>query len=1126
MLNHSLCLLILLTTCGVGHGGEFLINDWQQGAAPSCRFLDARAGGGYEGQIEPLADSSLRIYDNEGGQGAGAEMRCNPAFSPDGDCYRIEFDLALKSVGAMDDSTSLYATAHIYFSVQQVGLDLYIAADRLLFDSQWTQYQMLRSSNEHQRFTFLVDVKRKLMRVSVDGRTLGLYRAYDLPDEGVRVTARGSTKLAAEVNLRNITLSDATWDNSPHQSEVTYEPRALLPAEWPALLRDPQNTSRSPLQGRSASLKVINTIPIAGGSLQDVLTTDLDGDGVKELITQFGGKIRAYNLSGTLLWQSNRSGKIVGLYDLDGDSRDEIVLNPLIALDGATGADKFVVAADSDGEAATMGSWQFVELPLSLYPQPEDGSSQVAESPQSPGKSLCAIFFLVGSDVGYVYRFPQGQKPARRELEFHIAAAATNFNPTLLVTDIDSNGSPDLACITYDRAYAFDLRDGRPRMFHYWSSGRCYAELTAKNIDSDPHPELIVQSCNLREHLSVLENDGLNLSLGWHHFYEQNYPHNKKDYATCLDSVDDFDGDGEVEILQSLYNNAGDKRWHTLMVDAITGRVERDLPDCRLEGVIQRSDNEIPAVLLTRTLDRNRTEAISVLWLGEESRSQAVSDTGSLIKDYSRRNYPAHTAGSASTTYSSRPMLPKGSSGNRFFMLENQAVWEVILPALHADSVSKKLLVEIPNGYGLRELDDVDSDGTVDAVLHSPGENRLQVVSGATSEVLASISTGGPQAVTVAGKMHRDDQELTLLVVDGLARLCAWTDCTSVPKLAWEKSIAPRRSNSGLTPVSIVDIEGDGRREILAGLDGDRLALLDSDGHILREWPLPGKLHDWAFGNFTGDELTDFMVMTMPESGGVQTVLLDAARKDVQPMWSRDIASMYGYPAVVDANQDGIDDVAFRYYFMRHVLDGRNGLDLYPVTWKAGQHCISVVHSEGRQSEPYLLMSGGNYTLRVESLDGAEIWNTPFSDRFRPSAVGDFDGDGRLDVAGQTAGERFELNPFRTIPETWNRHVCLWDLATGEEKGRLALDGTCQGGMVSVDLDGDGRDELVAGTDHGKLVVLGIEADALQVESELEFDATVGRPMVVDLELDGQPEIVVSVEDGNLYLLTCEPADQ
>ena len=59
--------------------------------------------------------------------------------------------------------------------------------------------------------------------------------------------------------------------------------------------------------------------------------------------------------------------------------------------------------------------------------------------------------------------------------------------------------------------------------------------------------------------------------------------------------------------------------------------------------------------------------------------------------------------------------------------------------------------------------------------------------------------------------------------------------------------------------------------------------------------------------------------------------------------------------------------------------------------------------------------------------------------------------------------------------------------------------------QLSVDLDSDGRDEIVGGTVGGRLVVLGIERGQLAIESSVQLAAGAGRPTIVDLDLDEVP---------------------
>ena len=1074
---------------------------------------------GFEGAVEVTGDG-IRVLDDQGEVARTAMLRHDEPFVPTGDCVRVDFTLALRELGTVDDSSAQYSSAYLYFSFNGVGLDLHVTGDRFIFDPQWGQYQMARSDADVQVFSFLLDTRRKLVRVLQDGRPLGLYRAYDLPEPGIRVTAQGSAQKAADILIQRIEISDAEWDNAPHTDPVAYQQREVLPAEWPTQQRDPRNTNHSPLKGTSTALEVINEIPIGGDGLADTFVADLTGDGAAEIIVRFGGRWRAYSLAGELLWQRTGGGAIVGLYDLDGDGRNELVLNPLVALDAATGEQKYAVTLGDDGEPVAMGCWQFADLNArSNSPGMRDMVEPLRRT-YGNGSGMQAIFFPSHGDEGYVYSFVPGEPAGRRELTFPIAEAARGFTPSLALADVDDDSLPEIVCVTYDRAYAISLRDGRPRMFHYWTSGRCYAELVVSDIDDDPYPELIVQATNLREHLSVLDNDGLNLNFRWQHFYEQNYPQNNKDYVTCFGSVQDFDGDGDIEIVQSLYNDTGDERWHTLLIDAQSGGVERDLPDVKIIAVTSAAAGDDTSwLILTRAASRTTFSGLEAHHV-EAGRTFAISVTGSLLRETSSRDVPINI-GITGGWPSSRPMTPPGLDDNQLLMVDGRSLAIVTLPKGDDDVVDVHPLLSIPQegAFTVRRVTDVNGDGTLDALVSSGTDRTLRVYSGGTGAEIVSLPAGGARRMAIAARLRPDDEQLTVLVVDWRNHLQAWTELTSEPRMLWEKPIVPRRGIAGPATVSVLDIEGDGTREILTGLSDSRAALLDPDGNVIRQWTLDHPVYDWAYGNFNGDDVTDLAVMTSPRVTEYRTFMLDPASTDDTPIWSRELGTYYGFPAVHDANGDGIDDIILRYFFMRHILDGRNGIDLQPVSWIQGYHCPAVVFPWGDDGEAALLMSGGGFTHRLERLDGSAVWSEPRSEQHRRGAIGDFDGDGSIDSAAQTIGNRYTLDQFKPYEQSFHRHLFVWDVASGEQRGQIELPGAIMEGLASADLDGDGRDEILAGTDNGRLLVVGFEDGDLTIESSRDFGAAVGRPVVVDVDLNGDPEVLVGSADGRLYVL-------
>lgn len=694
--------------------------------------------------------------------------------------------------------------------------------------------------------------------------------------------------------------------------------------------------------------------------------------------------------------------------------------------------------------------------------------------------------------------------------------------PSLVVADMDNAGTKEIVFVTYDRAFVIDLADGQPRMLHYWNSGRNYANLVAANIDADPYPELIVHATTLREHLAVLDNDGLNLTLRYDHFYEQNYPDNSKDYDVCLDSVRDFDGDGNIEILQSLYNDGGDDRWHALLLDAVTGEVKLDFPDCRAEAVVTRGEGAPPWILLAQAESRDQFAGLKAFT--PERGTVSVTLEGALIKDVTEHNLPPHLGRSAlRSTPLLRPLGSSAAAPNSCLIREGQRVFAVTLPADAKAEIKRQQFdgMALAKGDRVWLADDLDRDDQIDLVVSRPATGRLHVFSGGDGRELASLPIGGVRRPVMAARLRGDDRQLTALVVDWNNQLLACRDLTTDPKIAWSIPVEPRRGyyDTG-SSVTAHDFDGDGVHEILAGLPGNMLALINPDGSVLRKWQLDNPVYDWVVGNFNGNASYDIAVTT---SGGVtqyRTMMFDSAATS-KPPWQVDLGPYMGGPAALDANQDGIDDYICRYFYMRHILDGRNGLDLQPVPWRQGYHAVSVVHPWEDQREPALLFHGGMYTHRLEKLDGSVVWERLVQSAGRHGCVGDFNGDGRLDSACQTSGAVWDLDQLKPIEGDYPPTLYLWDMATGRPIAELQTLSNFQDGLVAVDLDADGRDEILGGTEDGRLAVLGIEAGQLQLESTVRLPAGVGRPTVVDLDLDGRLEILAGCDDGRVYVLEC-----
>src|SRR5690606_22138533 len=103
--------------------------------------------------------------------------------------------------------------------------------------------------------------------------------------------------------------------------------------------------------------------------------------------------------------------------------------------------------------------------------------------------------------------------------------------------------------------------------------------------------------------------------------------------------------------------------------------------------------------------------------------------------------------------------------------------------------------------------------------------------------------------------------------------------------------------------------------------------------------------------------------------------------------------------------------------------------------------------------------------------DAAQRWWKPFMGGWRPGAVADVDGDGRLEIGAPTWGKVFTWPPPMAPVEGLGRVLACLDLETGEV--RWTYDpGAAMSGVISADVDGDGRPEFIFGTGDGRLLAL------------------------------------------------------
>ncbi|RME42472.1 MAG: glycosyltransferase [Caldilineae bacterium] len=294
---------------------------------------------------------------------------------------------------------------------------------------------------------------------------------------------------------------------------------------------------------------------------------------------------------------------------------------------------------------------------------------------------------------------------------------------------------------------------------------------------------------------------------------------------------------------------------------------------------------------------------------------------------------------------------------------------------------------------------------------------------------------------------------------DGRAEIVAASDALYVWRLDGRllPGFPARGGNFFASRPAVGDVNGDGQAEILVGCDDDALYAFDAAGQLLPGWPRPtgGDVYSSpALADVDGDGRPEVVVGS--DDGGVYVWRGDGT---LLPGWPRRTGGFVSAsPVVADVDGDGRPEVVAGSW------DGR----------------------------VYVWRGDGSLLPGWPQATGHFVWGA--------AAVADVDGDGRPEVV--VASER----------------VYIWRGDGTPLPGWPAAMGSYGVGTPAVaDVNGDGRAEVIAAADA--LYVWQPDGRLLP-----GFPARLGTylwasPAVGDVDGDGRPEVVVGGWDGRLYAL-------
>ncbi|MBK7579897.1 MAG: VCBS repeat-containing protein [Myxococcales bacterium] len=936
---------------------------------------------------------------------------------------------------------------------------------------------------------------------------------------------------------------------------------------WPAMAHDQKRSARSSGVGAISATPSVAWKRSVGGALAEnqVVTHDIDGDGAKDVVMVSSGSVVARRANDTQLWKSENIGarRVIAVADLDGQGPPEVIATGasplgLYVLNAQTGAtlwykatgtiaiDALVVPNPSGGQrlflSEQLGALIGYAFSSGVTTPAQNQIWQAAGAPWSIDMAAGdldgdgKLELIRGYDRGFVAYDAATGGVRCDQAGLVTGTIAPTYFPAFSAVDVDGDNRAEV--VLYDYSYYYSEDAG-----------------------------VFVVSCN---------GAGATLTptLRWKDQYvTDTTPGSGNDVEVKQvrylgDAVANLDGAGSAEIVYSVWD-AASSTWTTVVKNAASGATLASKSGEVLEGVADVDDDGKPDVLLReasgvgsfpkpffsklRAYSFSGSALVDKGWALDGARAATVSARRSMLvtggagqvlarqnvngaADAAAEAYVFQKALAASIT-DARPGALLAVHGSNGLILFKYAFPDGITGAVHlldsgisAAGAAAQSLVMLTDG-GLRVLDNqllqknelrpgnhsklvsvASLDGTSNKVFAVESSDALVAIDGTLLDTKGVPVTTWrlPDAAQPESRGYVNAPGMLLPKTGGGARLVvrghstASYEETALVALeasgseAWRKDIGAGRSVAGFDNFELLDdLDGDGTQDFfLTELDAKSEQQLvirkGTDGSSMVTRPV-------------GD--------LFPPSG---VYLQGHAAADINGDGKLDIVSaLHGSWFVgIDVSKAGTGTPSQGFVQLFRTGNGPNGQAMFGQLDADTEIDIVRVASQNAfgayERRSLAGVVEASYTPPTQVVAGSDA-NTAALMR-RPGVVGaeDLVWSG---MAGNALGAVARVGGA-TMTEVWFDYLAggaVYAKASPPAK-RSALYAP-----IAVDLDGDGDDELVLGSDDGYLYALDGATGALVWS--LSLGAPVVHVIAADLDKDDKVELLCAVDDGTLVAI-------
>lgn len=369
---------------------------------------------------------------------------------------------------------------------------------------------------------------------------------------------------------------------------------------------------------------------------------------------------------------------------------------------------------------------------------------------------------------------------------------------------------------------------------------------------------------------------------------------------------------------------------------------------------------------------------------------------------------------------------------------------------------AEPIVIETPQGTTVNSFHDINGDGSMDVFIHNSLQRRFFcMINDGTGQFILTDSIPFDLVNKIHGVADVDgDGDLDIvsdLFVMAVHSALVWLENDGTGQYVAYHQLTPEGPEIGWSPVRILDIDGEPGVEIVASMPV-RTYTVGSD-HMFTVQSLSGFADQLGvFEDFNGDGLPDLCtglhVLVNNGSGGNWT--------DVRAM---DNPSHVKDFELVDVNKDGLADIVASSSFSQlevlpYLGDGSYARRSTVISQPASVYHVMPVdyNNDGLVDIAFTGWMSGDFNLATNPFDSGfwprEVLATEQqSGQIISSAIGDFDGDGDLDlitVPISVAGNEIVL------------HRNQGNGTYAEEAIAPTQEGYLSGNMIVFDLDGDG----------------------------------------------------------------------